>query len=429
MGRPTPATGSYRDDPDAVSLRTEPGDAYVDDVPEIASAPPAYVEATGEGDALIDGFDDGAGPGGLILKNGTTPAESHQEGTSSHIFAKRTRITNEVNSLQDDRSDGDPEFLERWVRHMASKAPSPYIHITGNHRETKRDMNGKSKTETVEDFRILVSLQNYLWPNFNPRGEQVMNFDTVDNGESTFRGTVFKKRAPGSKGNIEVGTDKPSLEEWCHRYCAKAKSTRCFRLTRTVTGLDEQLFRSRLEGLIRGTNYKGKLSIEFPVADRAVDIYSTTWMNNWRTTDWIRWIFYLTFLWIFSWPILYFTTKKYYVVRAEWPFAKVNPQGRKTYTTVSEEQWIENFGPAVQQLCLDRYQGLTGDDHLKQILARPATQSSAAADFRNARAALNVATSAASVLRGGPVNAISQVSNIMRLSSGTNDQVGWGFDT
>jgi hypothetical protein len=165
------------------------------------------------------------------------------------------------------------------------------------------------------------------------------------------------------------------------------------------------------------------------VADRAVDIYSTTWMNNWRTTNWIRWIFYLTFLWIFSWPILYFTTKKYYVVRAEWPFAKVNPQGRKTYTTVSEEQWIENFGPAVQQLCLDRYQGLTGDDHLKQILARPATQSSVAADFRNARAALNVATSAASALRGGPVNAINQVSNIMRLSSGTNDQVGWGFDT
>lgn len=189
--------------------------------------------------------------------------------------------------------------------------------------------------------------------------------------------------------------------------------------------MDEQLFRSRIEGLVRSTNYKGRLAIEFPVADRAVDIYSSNRLNNWRLTTWIRWVFYLTFLWIFTWPALFFTTKRYHVVRAEWPFSQTNAQGQKRYTTVSEEQWISRYGPAVKQLCLDRYEGLAGDSYLNQVLARGETRQSNDAQV-DGRAALSVAAAA---FQGGRFNAVSGASTLMRFVGGSNDQVGWGFDT
>lgn len=203
---------------------------------------------------------------------------------------------------------------------------------------------------------------------------------------------------------------------------------RRFRLSRHVTGMDEQLFRSRLEGLVRSTNYKGHLAIEFPVADRAVDIYSSSRLNNWRLTTWICWLFYLSFLWIFSWPVLFFTTKRYHVVRAEWPFSQTDVQGQKRYTTVSEEQWISRYGPAVKQLCLDRYEGLAGDSYLNQVLERrEARETRESNDAQiDARAALSAA---AAVFPGGRFNAVSSVNSLMRFAGGSNDQVGWGFDT
>ncbi|KAF5024478.1 hypothetical protein F66182_3418 [Fusarium sp. NRRL 66182] len=436
MGR-QPSSSHYRDDPDALSLHTTTGDAFTDsvadDVLDMGSPPPAYDDAAAAESSV---FAVGAHVEARNLAHreegnyftGTTAPESHITSTSRRIGNKRTRIANEVNRLQDQRSDADPGFLEDWIRLMAQLPPSPYIHIVGTHKETKRDKDGKSTREEVTDFRIMVSLQNYLWPGFNPNGPNEMSLTTAESGEKTYRGTVFKKRAPGAKGDIEVGHSKPDLREWCHRYCAKAKATRVFRLSRTVTGMDEELLRSRLAGLIRSANYKGKIAIEFPVADRAVDIYSSSRLNTWRLTTWIQWLFYLTFLWIFSWPLLFFTTKRYDVVRAEWPFSQVDAQGRKRYTTVSEEQWINRYGAAVKQLCLDRYEGLAGDSLLNQVLERTETHENGNTSVHG-RALVGAASA---VLQGDGFNAVSSVSSVssvMRFMGGSNDQVGWGFDT
>lgn len=128
--------------------------------------------------------------------------------------------------LPDKRSDADPGFLESWVKLMALLPPSPYIHIVGTHKETKRDKDGKSSREDVTDFRIMVSLQNYLWPNFNPNGPNEINLKTSESGEKTYRGTLLKKHTPVVKGDIEVGHAKPDLKEWCYCYCAKATGTK-----------------------------------------------------------------------------------------------------------------------------------------------------------------------------------------------------------
>jgi hypothetical protein len=174
---------------------------------------------------------------------------------------------------------------------------------------------------------------------------------------------------------------------------------------------------------IRKTNYKGQLSIEFPVGDRAIDIYSSSKLNNWRLTSWICWLFYLTFLWIFSWPVLFFSTKRYQVVKVVWPFSHIHENGERTFTTVSESQWAEMYGPAIKQLCLDRYQGLAGDTMLNEILERGEPPSNAGQDVSRA------AVSAAAAAFQGRLTTVDGARTLMRTAGVLTDQVGWGFDT
>ncbi|RGP79898.1 hypothetical protein FLONG3_1969 [Fusarium longipes] len=434
MGKPpSPSPRPYQDDPDALSLHTTVGEpSYADTLDE---------DVLDTGDPLLPSYDDavntaptpddGITLGGELNFEGTfftgvTTPDSHFAYTSKRIGKKRTTIGNEVVDVQDTRSDADPEFLDGWVRMMAKHPPTPYIHITGTHKETKRDSDGKSKREEVTDFRIMVNMQNYLWPNFNVGVLTSTKLETVEPGQKTYRGTVLKKRQKGTKGGIEVGHAKPSLKEWCHRYCAKATGTKVFRLTRNVSGMDHELFRDRIIHAIRMTNYRGNITVEFPVADRAVDIYSSSRLNNWRLTPWICWLFYLTFLWIISWPVLFFATKRYEVVTMQWPFARQLPDGQKSYTTVSEIEWLETYAPAIKQLCLDRYQGLAGDAFLHEVLAREANQVNAGLD---PRAALNVASAASAAFQGGRFTAANGARSLMRMAAVTTDRVGWGFDT
>lgn len=240
MGKPpSPGPRPYSDDPDAVSLHTTVGE-------------PSYADALDEdvldtGDALLPSYDDAVtetivntpapnlpvGAGGILnyegeFLTGVTTPDSHFAFNSKRAFQKRTTIGNEVVHVQDTRSDADPQFLEEWVRLMAKYPPSPYIHITGTHSESKRDNDGKTKREEVTDFKIMVNLQNYLWPNFVPNTFHSTKLTTAEPGQKTYRGTVLKKRQKGAKGDIEVGHDKPSLKEWCHRYCAKATGTKVY---------------------------------------------------------------------------------------------------------------------------------------------------------------------------------------------------------
>lgn len=213
----------YRDDPDAVSLHTTPDDArYADDTPDLHDtnvSPPTYTETTHYVDPADGRFD----------QNGINPVQTHFAGTSTtrSVFGKnKTRIAGEHVRMIHTPADTDPQYLQEWVEYMSRQAPSPYIDIVGTHSEQRRESDGKKKRVEVTDFRISINLRNYLWPNFRVNDPTMMQLRTVDNGEKTWRGTVFKKRAPGATGNIEVGEIKPTLEEWCHRYCASSSKTR-----------------------------------------------------------------------------------------------------------------------------------------------------------------------------------------------------------
>lgn len=192
-------------------------------------------------------------------------------------------------------------------------------------------------------------------------------------------------------------------------------STSSFRLTRTVTGFDEELMCNRIEGLIRSTNYRGHTNITFPITNRAVDIYSTNRINTWRLTSWIRWLFYLTFLWLFAWPYLYFATKRFAVVTAYWRFSTSDPAtGQKVYTTMSEEQLFSRWQSALKRLVLDRYQGNASEEFLREVGQRPANQRFASGN--------EPVDTAVNFLQAG----FRAVNEVDRMLSGRPD--GWGGD-
>ncbi|KAF2244311.1 hypothetical protein BU26DRAFT_522980 [Trematosphaeria pertusa] len=410
MGRTNPPTEGYRDDPDAVSLHTTPDDYTYDDAPEITGLPPSYADSQG------DAAEVPAAP----IRHIPPPSRRVDHNNGVTIKMGKPQVC-ETQTLTDPRYDKDPLYLEEGIRSFARDAPFPLIYIMGTHKETIK-RGDKKETKEITDFRVVMDLQRYLRNNFDPNDSSKMNLVTAENGEKTYRGTITKQRAPGFKQDIEVGVSKPELNEWCHRYCASPRMLRIFRLSRVVTGFDEAYVKNRIEGLIRSTNYRGHISITFPVEEKNVDIYTCNRINQWRLKTWVCWIFYLTFLWIFTWPYLFFATKRYAVVRAEWPFSTSDPYGNKRYTTVSEEQWFEKWQVGIKRLVLDRFQGEASEEMLAGVIARPVDPpmpGSVRTGHEGFDNAVGFATQAFSAAR-----ALSQGRNVGAALEG-----GWGYDT
>lgn len=410
MGRTNPAAQEYRDDPDAVSLHTTPEDYNYDDATEITGFPPSYADSEG------DRTDVPQAPIHHI------PPQSGRTDHNSNVTLKMgVPQVCETQTLMDRSYDTDPIYLEQGIRSFAREPPIPLVYIMGTHKETIR-RGDKKETKDVTDFRIVMDLQRYLRHNFDPNDSSRMKLVTVENGEKTHRGTIMKNRAPGSKQDIEVGATKPELNEWCHRYCASPRMLRIFRLRRVVTGFDQDFLKNRIDGLIRSTNYRGHVNITFPVEDKNVDIYTSNRINEWRLKKWVCWIFYLTFLWIFTWPYLFFATKRYAIVRAEWPFSTADASGNKQYTTVSEEQWFEKWHVGIRRLVLDRFQGEANEGMLAGVIDRP-NDPPMPGTFQTGHEgvdnAVGLLTQGFSVAR-----AISRGENLNRSVQG-----GWGYDT
>ncbi|KAF2086726.1 hypothetical protein K490DRAFT_16604, partial [Saccharata proteae CBS 121410] len=265
-----------------------------------------------------------------------------------------------------------PSHLHHYVHDiLAVLPPRPVIQIRGHHTETVRRDN-KTEKNNVTDFDIMLNLQAYL----GPPHSSWRTVSLVTPSANAYRGRFRKSRAPGYKQDVEVGDDDAaaalSLGEWCQQFCAAPARLKVFRLSRSVSGIDEQALRSRIETLIRGTHYRGHVDIFFPLEDRAVDIYSNHAVNRWRNTSWIRWLFYLSFLWILAWPLLFFLTKRWAVVEVDWAFSRPSGDGTaKTYATVSEAEWFEKHRGILRNLVLEGHRGdVSGVDAATPRVAR-----------------------------------------------------------
>jgi len=129
--------------------------------------------------------------------------------------------------------------------------------------------------------------------------------------------------------------------------------------------MDKLQLKTEIENLIRQTYYQGHITLTFPVKHEYIDIYSDHWINRARQNPWVYWPVYITFLWILTWPFLFFFTSRYSVMDAEWPFSRligVAPgraeddihRGRaKEYATMSEHEYVMMMKPLIQKLATE----------------------------------------------------------------------------
>ncbi|KAK3937199.1 putative abc transporter protein [Diplogelasinospora grovesii] len=399
MGKPTLPARKVSND--GVSLHTQPGEHererfLDDDAPELQvdDLPPLYEEAvegsSSSGPLLPADPPRPAGPGDVV---DTYPFQTDANSGSQYYL--------------DSRLDNDPKLLERHIQWWALVPPRPHVRLIGTHTQNVYDA-GKKEKKTVTDFDIFVELTPYLYLHANTlRQQSWRELRTAENGEKVRRGTVLRKRAPGARQSVEVGlADKPTLAEWCHRYCASHAGLKCFALRRRMVGFDEDNVRRKLESLVRRTNYRGHLQITFPVKNEWVEVYNECKTNTWRLTNWIWWLCAFSLMFIFTWPYLFFRTKRFEVVFADWHFSRVVEGGRRDYVSMSEDQWYNLWGRAINRAVLEKRQGTLDQQDL-------------------------LASEGAEPLMGDSLqdNAISFVRAGVSAMNELNRQFGWGHDS
>ncbi|KAF6819093.1 hypothetical protein CSOJ01_01478 [Colletotrichum sojae] len=304
-----------------------------------------------------------------------------ESGSSPLLFRKDASTGAEIHISR--RLDTDPAYLESHITSLAQAPPRLYARIEGTHTEHVRRRDDKTESKTVHDFDLRIDMTPFLYRNIGAR-QSWREVRSADNFQKVRRGTVFPTRAPGfggsSAGGVTEGVQPPTLREWCHRYCASHAGLKTFTLSRTVTGFDddERLHR-QLEDLVRATHYRGKIKVSFPVNDGRIDVYNECRVNRWRFTNWVRLLCYVTFLWVLTWPYLFFRTKRFEVVEAEWAFSrrKRDPQTGKVvgreYVSVTENQWYNMWAKAIYRGVMERRHGELDQRDLRDAEGRQDT--------------------------------------------------------
>lgn len=263
----------------------------------------------------------------------------------------------------DERLETNPKSLAMWLKLLANLPPRPFVHIHGSHSELRRS-GDRDETVKVVDFDIEVELTHLLYSDINRR-QAIRELRTVDNRDWARRGTIFPKRAPGVGSSNGVHADEdgvPSMDEWCHRFCASRAGLKNMVFQRRVSGWDWDLLRNRLENLVRDANYRGNITIDFPVRNSRVEIYNVCRTNRWRLTRWICLLFYVSLLFIFTWPWLFFRTRRWETVYAEWHFSQEvenseTGEMETRYSAMSEDRWYNMWARVIQRAVLERRQG------------------------------------------------------------------------
>jgi hypothetical protein len=154
------------------------------------------------------------------------------------------------------------------------------------------------------------------------------------------------------------------LKAWCEHYLASKAPIKSFTLRRRVTNHDTTVLRQVIVGAIQSTGYMGHINVRFPLQHESITVYSPGIINSMRTTPWIRYLFYFTFLWVLSWPILILCTARYEVVEAVWEYADRMPgersedefgRGRdRRFVVMSEVDWFRRWEGAIKRGALGR---------------------------------------------------------------------------
>ncbi|KAI9889759.1 MAG: hypothetical protein M1814_004961 [Vezdaea aestivalis] len=330
------------------------------------SAPPRYTDA------------DDTPPTSPVV---SAPLLTHPYGhIDAHTFTHTYRDGSTSQRTLEPRLSEIPEVLVDFIQTQAQVPPQPVIRIRGTHSVKREDSgrdanrkNGSSKEEIV-DFDLQIDFTPYIMrKSVNADEEEWRELTVAQDRQKVYTGGWRKAVVP-LRSDEEGGVSDRTLEDWVKAYCVDKAPLKTFVMERRIGFLESDLIKCALGDLIRQTlNYRGNLNITLETLNKAVEIWSPHLINKWRN-NWVQWVFYLSFLWIFTWPILFFMTRRYEVSVTTWPFARdqevPGPDGRKVYrrefAVVSEENWVRRYSPAIKNAVLGRRQGwMTEEDLLR----------------------------------------------------------------
>ncbi|KAI9644968.1 hypothetical protein NHQ30_007003 [Ciborinia camelliae] len=315
----------------------------------------------------------------------------------------------------------DPNALRQMILEQAQYAPTYYVELSGTHKETER-RHKKDSTETITDFHIRLNLTHLLTTGIRTGGK----LEILSDNQKGYRGGVIKSFEPSlSNCDIESGPTGDELQAWCHKFISDPSSMKCFIFERKIINHDRKHLEYLLRRIVSSTNYRGAVHVNFLTLHKRVIVYSPHVVNEWRMTPWIRWFFYLTFLWVFSWPILFFVTRRYEVVKAIYQYADrpagVGVSSRKA-TVQSEDEYVNHWEAALRSAILGRMiktDSCLGEDYRVQVLQEAVARGQAAALLLQGHGTGNSFADGVIGVMGAATTLVGEY----------NDARGWGYDT
>lgn len=243
---------------------------------------------------------------------------------------------------------------------QAKYPPTFTARITGTHTETRRTKEKQEKVN-VTDFDIRLDMTHLLVPNSATPPDLVWRKLDVRFPESkTYRGQRTKTTCPTESA--------PDADAYIHSYISSHFPVRSFTLNRSIIYHDSAALEALITSLVGSTNYRGHLKVSFPMTHNRVSVYSPCWQNNYREKTWLRWLFYLTFLWVFSWPYLWFITRRWEVVTTVFPYSCSPDCGNRKFMTKSEQAFYEEWRSSIRRAVVGKRQGWI-DEEYKQATA------------------------------------------------------------
>ncbi|KAI0834089.1 hypothetical protein F5Y06DRAFT_178375 [Hypoxylon sp. FL0890] len=243
------------------------------------------------------------------------------------LSADTTTISSKANYLTENSN-----ALATLLRSLATVPPKPQVLIQGN--------RGRKV-----DFSVKLNLMNLLVPN-DPH-DRLDYLRCVGRDEVALRGGS----EPGLKPDFGVDN---GLEAWCDRFIKDTTSIKTFTLERVVANLDTNWIEGQIRSLVASTDYKGQVTVQFPVTHAKVVIQNPDKHNKFLT----------------SVTALFSSKSKYEVVKAVWPFAtgRNGEHGRRCVVQ-SEKTWWEEWRDPIKYAIATKRQGwVTNEDKLECIM-------------------------------------------------------------
>lgn len=290
-----------------------------------------------------------------------------REVTNKIIFRYLTQPALPASRLSRDKTTVTthwPDFshcasaLQEMLEEQAQYPPIFTARITGTHTETVHTKDKKEKT-TVTDFDVRLDMTHLLVPGPNtPNHLRIQGLLHANVGDKVYQGQRMKKPVSDNAelGPAIVGTVTDA-------YTTSPYPVRSFTLRRQILYHDAAALENLLSSLVGSTNYRGHTKISFPVTHNRVTVYSPCWQNDLRDKTWLRWIIYLTFLWIFTWPYLWFVTRRWEVLISQFPYSCSPACGNRKYVVKSEKAFFEEWRPSLRRAILGKKQGWIDEEY------------------------------------------------------------------